>query len=170
MQNFFFYFNCICLFFTAQGLLCFAQACSSCSQWGLLFIMMLGLLIVVVSFAEEHRLQASGVAAYGLSSFGFLALEHRLISCGTWAQQLWYTGLVVPWHMEPSQTRDRTHVLCIGKRTLFFLINLFLTEGQLLYRILLFSVKRQHESAIGIHMSRTLEPPSHLPPHPTPLG
>ena len=36
--------------------------------------------------------------------------------------------------------------------------NLFIfIEGELLYRILLFSVKPQHESAIGIHMS-----PSHL--------
>ena len=40
-----------------------------------------------------------------------------------------------------------------------------LIKGDLLYRILLFSVKHQHESAIGIPMS----PPSHLPPHPTPL-
>ena len=28
----------------------------------------------------------------------------------------------------------------------------------------------QHESAIGIHMSPHAEPPSHLPPHPTPPG
>ncbi|KAI4569373.1 hypothetical protein MJT46_006667 [Ovis ammon polii x Ovis aries] len=39
----------------SQGLLCFAQACSGCSQRGLLFIAMLGLLLVVVSLAEEHR-------------------------------------------------------------------------------------------------------------------
>ena len=36
---------------------------------------------------------------------------------------------------------------------LFFFINLFLIEGQLLYRTLLFSVKPQHDSAIGIHIS-----------------
>ena len=51
----------------------------------------------------------------------------------------------------------------------FFLINLIFIEAQSLYRILLFSVKPQHESAIGIHIS----PPfwnSRLPPHPTPLG
>ena len=35
--------------------------------------------------------------------------------------------------------------------SLFFLIY-FLVEGYLLYRILLFSVKPQHESAIGIHI------------------
>ena len=32
------------------------------------------------------------------------------------------------------------------------------------------SAKHQHESAIGIHMSLPLEPPTHLPPHTTPLG
>ena len=35
----------------------------------------------------------------------------------------------------------------------FLKIYLFLTEGWLLYRILLFSVKHQHESAIGVHRS-----------------
>ena len=29
-----------------------------------------------------------------------------------------YTGLVSPWHVEPSQTRDQTHVLCIGRQIL----------------------------------------------------
>ena len=28
----------------------------------------------------------------------------------------------------------------------------------------------QCESATGVRMPRPLEPPSHLPPHPTPLG
>ena len=45
---------------------------------------------------------------------------------------------------------------------------LFFFEGLLLYRILLFSVKSQHESAIGIPLSPPSEPPSHLPPQPTP--
>ena len=51
-----------------------------------------------------------------------------------------------------------------------FLIYLFSIEGQLLYNILLVSVIHQHESAIDIHMSLPLEPLSHLPLHPTPLG
>ena len=34
----------------------------------------------------------------------------------------------------------------------FFFFIYFFTEGELLYRILLFSVKPQHESAIGVHM------------------
>ena len=37
-----------------------------------------------------------------------------------------------------------------------YCLNLFFIEGLLLYRILLFSAKLQHESAIGIHVS----PPS----------
>ena len=32
-----------------------------------------------------------------------------------------------------------------------FILNYFIIEGQLLYRILLFSVRPQHKSAIGIH-------------------
>ena len=35
---------------------------------------------------------------------------------------------------------------------IYFLIYFFI-EGELLYRILLFSVKAQHESAIGIHIA-----------------
>ena len=35
---------------------------------------------------------------------------------------------------------------------------------------MLFSVKPQHESAIAIHISHPLEAPSHLSPHPIPLG
>ena len=40
------------------------------------------------------------------------------ISCGTWAQQLWLTGLVAPRHVGSSRTRARTRVPCIGRRIL----------------------------------------------------
>ena len=43
----------------------------------------------------------------------------------------------------------------------------FLIEGWLLYNIYGFAIQ-QHESAIGIHIPPPLEPPYHLPPHPTP--
>ena len=36
---------------------------------------------------------------------------------------------------------------------LTFIVFIFLIEGQLLYRILLFSVKYQHEPVISVHMS-----------------
>ena len=41
------------------------------------------------------------------------------------------------------------------------------TEQQ---QIVLVSAMYQHESAIGIQMSLLLEPSSHLPLHPNPLG
>ena len=31
------------------------------------------------------------------------------------AQQLWHTGLLAPWHVGSSRTRDRTHAPCIGR-------------------------------------------------------
>ena len=51
-----------------------------------------------------------------------------------------------------------------------YLMYLFLIEGWLLYNVVLVSAMHQHESAIGIHMSSPLEPPSHLPRNPNPLG
>ena len=39
-------------------------------------------------------------------------------SCSTWAQQLWHMGWANRSHMESSQTRDQTHVLCIQRQTL----------------------------------------------------
>ena len=34
------------------------------------------------------------------------------------AQQLWHTGLIAPWHMESSQTRNQICVPCIGRQIL----------------------------------------------------
>ena len=40
----------------------------------------------------------------------------RAWALGTWVSiQLWLTGLVAPWHVRSSQTRDRTCVPCIGR-------------------------------------------------------
>ena len=50
----------IYLFLAALGLDCCAQAFSSCSEWGLLFIMVHGL-IAVASLVVEHRLLARGL-------------------------------------------------------------------------------------------------------------
>ena len=61
-------------------------------ELGLLFVVVCGLLIAVASLVAEHGLQ------------------------GTWAQQLWHTGLVAPRHVGSSQTRARTRVPCIGRR------------------------------------------------------
>ena len=54
----------------------------------------------------------SVVVVYGLSSLGAWALEPRLDSCSTWLQlpcDMWDLS---------SQTRDRAHVPCIGRRIL----------------------------------------------------
>ena len=44
----------IYLFMAALGLHCCARAFSSCGKWGLLFIAVRGLLIVVASLVAEH--------------------------------------------------------------------------------------------------------------------
>ena len=54
---FFFLINLfIYLFLAALGLRCCARAFSSCGEWGLLFVVVRGLLIVVASLVVEHRL------------------------------------------------------------------------------------------------------------------
>ena len=85
------------LFLAVLGLLrCCAWAFSSCGEWGLLFIVVCGLLIAVASLVVKHRLQVRGLqqlAARKLRSCGSRALERRLSSCGTRAQLLrgmWY--------------------------------------------------------------------------------
>ena len=44
------------LLLVALGLHCCTQAFSSCSEWGLLFVVVRGLLIAVASLVEEHGL------------------------------------------------------------------------------------------------------------------
>ena len=89
---FLFFFFKIYLFLAALGLCC-CQAFSSCGEWGLLFTAVRRLLTAVVSHVE-HRLQSAQV------------------------QQLQLTGLVAPWHVGSSQTREQTRVPCIGRQIL----------------------------------------------------
>ena len=91
-------------FLTALGLCCCAQAFSSCGEWGLLFLVVQGLLIAVASLVTEHRLQACG-----LSSCGLRAVACRLSSCGAWAQLL--RGM---WDL-PGPRLARTSAPCIGR-------------------------------------------------------
>ena len=72
---------------------------------GLLFAWLLLL------WSTGSRACISVVVAHWLSSCSSWALEHRF--------ELWHTGLVAPWHMGSSWTRDRTHVSCIGGWTLY---------------------------------------------------
>ena len=78
------------LFLPALGLRCCARAFSSCSEQGLLFVAVRGLLIAVASLVAEHRLQYAGFS-----------------SCGARVQLL--RG------MRSSRTRNQTCVPCIGR-------------------------------------------------------
>ena len=79
-------------FFAALGLRCCTRAFSSCSEQGLLFIAVHGLLIVVASHVAEQGLQVrwlqqlrhvgSVVVACGLQSSGSVAVAHGL-NCST---------------------------------------------------------------------------------------
>ena len=54
---FFFLINLfIYLFLAALGLHCCVRAFSSCGEWGLLFVVVRGLLTAVASLVAEHRL------------------------------------------------------------------------------------------------------------------
>ena len=97
-----FYFLFI-YFLAALGLRCCTRAFSSCSERGLLFVAVRGLLIAVASLVAEHGLQARGLQQLWLTG------------CRAQSQQLWLTGLVAPRHVGSSQTRARTRVPCIGR-------------------------------------------------------
>ena len=90
----------IYLFLAVFGLHCCTQAFSSCGEWGLLFVEVCGLLIVVASLVAEHRLQAhrlqqlwhvgSVVVACGLQSTGSVVVAHGLscsVACGIFLDQ-----------------------------------------------------------------------------------
>ena len=86
-----FKFNLINYFFTVLGLCCYAQAFSSCDEWGLL--------------------SRCGMWASHFSVLSFC----RAWALGTWASvivacRLWYTSLVIPPHVGSLQIRDQTHV------------------------------------------------------------
>ena len=79
----------------ALGLQSCRQAFSGCRELGLSPVAMHRLLNAVSSLIVERRLYA-----------------HRF-------QQVQHLGLVVPWHVGFSQTRDGTHVSCIGRQVLY---------------------------------------------------
>ena len=89
---FFFKYLFIYSFLAVLGLRCCQHTFSSCSEQGLL--------------------SSSGAwvsHCTGFFCFRAQTLDHRL-------QQLWCTGLVAPRHVEFSQTKDQTHVLCTGRQ------------------------------------------------------
>ena len=84
-------FMCLFMFGYVGSLLLRAGFLSSCSESGLLFIVVCRLLIAVASLccgAPALGARASVAVACGLSSCSSWALEHRLSSCGARAQLL----------------------------------------------------------------------------------
>ena len=110
LMSSFFFFNkfilFIYLFLAALGLRCCVLAFSSCGEWGLLFVVVRGLLIAVASLVVERGLQARRLQQLWLAG------------SRAQVQQPWCTGLVAPRHVGSSWTRARTHVPCIGRRIL----------------------------------------------------
>ena len=99
IKIFLIFFFIFYLFLAVLGLCCCTWAFSSCGEWGLLFIAVCGLLIVVASLVAEHGLQVRGLqqlqhlgsvaAALGPQSMRASAVvAHRLSSCGAQAQLL----------------------------------------------------------------------------------
>ena len=72
------------------------------------------LLTGVYSPVAEHRLQACGPQQ--LQHTGSVVAAGSVVA-RAWAQKLWCSSLVIPWHVESSWTRDRTCVPCIGRET-----------------------------------------------------
>ena len=62
------------------------------------------------------RLGGFSVAGHRLQGRGLQQL--RLLGSRVQAKQLWHTGLVAQRHLGSCQTRDQTHVPCIGRRFL----------------------------------------------------
>ena len=56
MESCSFFFFLIYLLLAALGLRCCPRAFSNCGKWGLLFVVVRGLLIAVASLVAEHRL------------------------------------------------------------------------------------------------------------------
>ena len=88
------FFNFMFLVLAVLGLCCCVRAFSSCSRWGLLSTVVLGLPLPGVSHCRPQDSAA-------------------------WAQQFWHMGFVAPRHMGSSWTRDRTGVPCIARQILY---------------------------------------------------
>ena len=67
-------------------------------------------------FTAPLLLQSTGSRCMGFNNYSTWVLQFQLAGFRAWAQQIWCTGLGAPWHVESSQTRDQTCVLCISKQ------------------------------------------------------
>ena len=67
-------------------------------------------------FTTPLLLQSTGSRCMGFNNYSTWVLQLQLAGSRAWAQQIWCTGLGAPWHVESSQTRNQTCVLCISKQ------------------------------------------------------
>ena len=109
----------ICFFFLNFYLFIFISGCIGslllCS--GFLQLRQVGTTLHCGAWAS-HCGGFSCCGALPLSVRASVVVAHELSSHGSQAQQLWHTGLVVPWHVGSSWTRAQTHVPCISRRIL----------------------------------------------------
>ena len=76
-------------------------------------------------FVASHGLDlvAESWASPRDGSWTSVIATHRLSSHGSWVLKcmsfsLWCAGVVAPWHVESSGTKDQTHVPCISRQIL----------------------------------------------------
>ena len=100
---------------TAQSLYIYIYIYTNIYNFISLFLAELGLVAAVggYSLVAVHRflIVVASCQAWAPGHSGFS-------SCSTGVQWLWHIGLVVPQHVESSQTRDWTRVLYVGRQIL----------------------------------------------------
>ena len=126
---------CVSTYFRLRWFRCCMRAVFICSERELLFIAMRGLLTVVLllswstgsrytGISSGYRILGSVVTMCGfqgtfeLQESWHTGSEVVTPGPGAWAQRLWRAGLVAAWQVEPSWSRDRTCVPCIGRQVL----------------------------------------------------
>ena len=102
-----FIFGCVGSSLLHTGFLQFVASGGYSLLWCACFL--LRWLLLLWSMGSRHA---------GFNSCGTRAQQLWLVGSRLQAQQLWCKGLVAPWHVGSSRSRDRTHVPCIGRRIL----------------------------------------------------
>ena len=93
----------IYLFLAVLGLYCCTSFSLIAASGDSSLVAVCGLLLAATFLVAEHRL------------YGAQAQQLQFPGSRAQAQQLWYTGLVPPWHVGSSWTGDRTHISCVGR-------------------------------------------------------
>ena len=108
------------LYLAALGPCCCLWAFSGCGQQDRTFIYLFILYLAALgpccclwafSGCGERGFSTLPCRAQAPQCSGFSGSRAR-------AQLLWWSALVASWHVESSQTRDRTHAPCIGRQSL----------------------------------------------------